>query len=230
MTPIKTSANLRFAVLAVDTLLLTYQDNQLFVRLIKVDLPPHYKNVGGLPGGLLGQQETAEQAARKHIINKTGIKSKALYLEQVYTFTTINRDPRNRVVAVAYLGLIPWESLTGSEKENTEQSWWCPINKLPKQLAYDHKEIIQIGLDRFRARITYSTLISHIMPKKFTLTELEEAYEDILHKKIDKRNFRKKMMRLKLVKKLSEKRTGLKARPAALYTFAKSEVMDMTVL
>lgn len=215
--------NLRFAVLAVDTVVLTYHDDRLFVRLMSVNVPQHFRDKPGLPGGLIAPNETAEQSSRKHVEQKTHIKSGRIYLEQVYTFTEIKRDPRNRVVAVAYLGLVPWEKLTKEEQQDTNQSWWCPVNKVPK-LAFDHNEILKVAINRFQARLTYTPIIAHILPTEFSLTELEESYEILLNKKIDKRNFRKKIERLKLLKKLKKQRTGLRARPASLYKFNSMEV------
>lgn len=215
--------NLRFAVLAVDTVLLTYHEDKLLVRLMSVNVPPFFRNKPGLPGGLIAPNETAEQSSRKHVEKKTNLKAKQIYLEQVYTFTRVNRDPRNRVVAVAYLGLVPWEKLAPSEQQNTSESWWCPVGEIP-ELAFDHNEILSVALDRFNARLTYTPIVAHILPEEFTLTELEESYEIILNKKIDKRNFRKKIEKLKLLKKLKKQRTGLRARPASLYKFRSMEV------
>ena len=206
--------------------MLTLRDNTIYVRLINIDLPPYYKNSAGLPGGLIAPEETAEQSVERHLYNKTGITSNHIHLEQVYTFTAINRDPRNRVVAVAYLGLVPWEALRENEQQDTKTTWWCDIRKVPK-LAYDHNEILNTALERFRSRVNYTNLMNTIMSQEFTLTELEQAYETVLGKKIDKRNFRKKIERLKLLKKLKKMRTGLKARPATLYTFASTKIVQI---
>ncbi len=97
-----------------------------------------------------------------------------------------------RVVAVAYLALVPWETLSPEEQADTKESYWRPASKAPK-LAYDHDEILEAALKRLRSRIRYTTLIQKLMPKEFTLTELERAYESILGTDLDKRNFRKKI-------------------------------------
>ena len=218
--------DLRFAVLATDTVLLTLYKDTLYVRLIKVNLPPHYINSAGLPGGVISPKETAEQSSTRHIEGKAQIDSANIYIEQIYTFTAIKRDPRNRVIAVAYLGLIPWEKLTPNEQKLTDDSWWCDIDKVPK-LAFDHKEILGVAVNRFKARIIYTNIISKILPTQFSLTELEKAYESILKIKVDKRNFRKKILSLGILKKLNKMRAGLKARPAALYKFATKDIRNL---
>jgi 8-oxo-dGTP diphosphatase len=220
--------DLRFAILATDTVLWTIIDNVLHVRLIKVSTP-YFQGLAGLPGGLLAPTETAEQSAKRHVENKAKIDPEKVYLEQLYTFSEVNRDPRGRVVAVAYAGFVPWENLSTQERENGGEVWWSPVNKLPK-LAYDHKHIIQVALNRLKARITYTTLIAKFMPAEFTLTELETAYESILEKEIDKRNFRKKILALGLLKKLNKERRGQKFRPAKLHTFISTEVRTIEVL
>lgn len=221
--------HLKFAVLAADAALFALCDNKLLIRLIRVHRPPYFKNSEGLPGGLLGPAETAEAAAMRHLSEKGRISREKLYIEQLYTFSRVNRDPRGRVVAVAYLCLVPWEKLSTSEEGDTDEVWWQEVNNLPK-LAYDHNEIVAVALGRLRSRITYTTLMAKLMPSEFTLTELEQAYESILGEGIDKRNFRKKIMKLKLVVSLKRKRVGQKHRPAMLYQFRSSSVLNIQVL
>jgi 8-oxo-dGTP diphosphatase len=225
----KAPENIRFAIIAADIVLWTIKDDRLQVRLIPVNLPPHFNNEAGLPGGLIQPTETAEQAAKRLLSAKAGISTSNVYLEQLYTFSEVNRDPRGRVVAVAYTAIIPWENLSTKERENSEAVWWNDVAKLPK-LAYDHRKIIETGLERIRARITYTTLIEKFMPKEFTLTELEQAYKTILDTDIDKRNFRKKILGLNLLKQLPKERRGQKFRPAKLYSFRSQDVTSIEVL
>jgi 8-oxo-dGTP diphosphatase len=220
---------LHFAVLAADTVLMTIVDNELCVRLIPVHLPPYFNHLAGLPGGLLSPKETAEEAAARLIENKAKVSPRYVHLEQLYTFSDVDRDPRGRVVAVAYLGLVAWEELSHSEREKREEAWWSPVGNLPN-LAYDHKQIINSALERLRSRITYTTLIAKILPREFTLTELEQACESILGRDIDKRNFRKKILKLKLVQKLNKERRGQKWRPAKLYSFVSEKVLPIEIL
>jgi 8-oxo-dGTP diphosphatase len=223
------SEELRFAVLATDTALFTVHDTQLFVRVVLVNRPPHFVNIWALPGGLVHPSETAEQTNLRHLKDKARIDSKKIYTEQLYTFSDIDRDPRNRVVAVAYIALVPWEELTAEEKEDTDTVAWVPVTRASK-LAYDHDQILAVALQRLRSRLTYTTLISKLMPEEFTLTELEQAYAIILKSGLDKRNFRKKILKLKVLKELPHKKVGGKHRPAQLYSFASPKVTEIEVL
>lgn len=229
MKNIAPTEHLRFAVLAADVVPFTIRDNQLLVRLIKVDRPPYFSNSKGLPGGLIDPKETAEEAVRRHLHTKTAMGPDKTYIEQLYTFSALKRDPRGRVVAVAYLALIPWERLSVKERANTSDAWWSLASDV-RGLAYDHDEILALAIDRLRSRITYTTLIGKLMPKEFTLTELEHAYESILHTDLDKRNFRKKILKLKLITPLPHKRTGGAFRPAQLYRFSSDKVIEVEVL
>ncbi len=220
---------LKFAILAADTVLFTIKDRVLFVRLNRIDRPPYYINIKGLPGGLLGVDETAPMAALRHLKTKTGITSNALYVEQLYTFSAVDRDPRGRVVAVAYLALVPWDLLSTDEQEGNDESVWIPVADVTK-LAYDHNEVLSMALTRLRSRIAYTSLIAKLLPHEFTLTELEEAYECILGKDIDKRNFRKKIEKLDLLAPLTRFRAGTRSRPARLYKFRSKEVKEIAIL
>ncbi len=221
--------NLRFAVLAADIALFAIREGELLVRLIMVHRPPFYDLVPGLPGGLLSPDETAEEAAARHLSSRSNIDAKHAYLEQLATFSELDRDLRGRVVAVAYLACVPWESLSAKEREDTEEAWWCPASELPP-LAYDHGEIMHVAVKRLRSRISYTTLISKLMPKEFTLTELEQAYECILGTDLDKRNFRKKLLKLEVLSPLGKKRQKGRSRPAELYRFTSQDIKEIEVL
>lgn len=224
-----TARHLRFAVLATDVVILTLKEGELYVRLSAVNRPPYFVNAKGLPGGLISPEETAEQAVLRHIKNKARIDPKKFYIEQLYTFSAINRDPRGRVVAVAYLAFVPWEELSKAEQANSSEAFWQLAQKTPK-LAYDHNEILKTALERVRSRVSYTTLIAKLMPKEFPLADLEKAYEGILDKKLDRRNFRKKINKLKLLVSLKKKLKGLKWRPAMLYSFRSKKVENIEIL
>jgi len=223
------STPMRFAVLATDIALFTVRNGELLVRLISVKRPPHFPDNIGLPGGLLAATETAKEAAVRHLETKTGIDPKKVYLEQLYTFSRVERDPRGRVVAVAYLALAPWEGLSPAEQAGDGESWWARLSDA-KKLAYDHDEILSVALERLRSRIKYTTLGSKLMPKEFTLTELERTYESVLKKDLDKRNFRKKILKAGALTELPRKKSGGRFRPAQLYRFASLEVKGAEVL
>jgi 8-oxo-dGTP diphosphatase len=227
----KTTAekHLRFAVIATDVVLFTVKDKQLLVRLMRVHRPPHFANTQGMPGGLIHEEETAEEAAQRVTRERALIDPEKIYFEQLYTFSGINRDPRSRVLAVAYMGLLSWDRLSPSEQNDTEDAWWIPAREASK-LAYDHNEILKVAIDRLRSRISYTTAIGKLVPKEFTLTELEQTYECILHTNLDKRNFRKKLTKLKFLTELPHKRTGGAFRPAQLYKMTSSTVHEVEVL
>ncbi len=220
---------IQFAVLATDIAVFTVKDQELLVRFIKVDRPPYFQNIAGLPGGLLKPQETAEEAVLRLVKEKALIDPKKLYIEQLYTFSEVNRDPRGRIVSVVYIALIPWEDLTLEEKKEGEDIWW---NKAvtKEKLAYDHNKVLNMAVSRLRSRITYTTLISKIIPEQFTLTELENIFESVLGKDIDKRNFRKKINKLNIIKPLNLKRVGQKHRPASLYKFNSKDIREIDFL
>ena len=220
--------HLRFAVLAVDVALMTVRHGKLLIRLTPVHRPPHFPNSTGLPGGLIDPKETAEEAAHRIIQTKGHIES-PVYMEQLYTFSEPNRDPRGRVVAVGYIALIPWDTLSTREQEDTDTAWWAPIEEA-RDLAYDHDLIRKTAHNRLRARTTYSTIVSKLMPHEFTLTDLELVYESILKTGLDKRNFRKKILKIQILTALNKKRTGGAFRPAELYRFTSPSVKEIEIL
>lgn len=220
---------LRFAVLAADTALFTIRDGRLHVRLILVNRPPFYKNIWGLPGGLLHPTETAEKSALRHLEEKALVDARHVYAEQLYTFSAPDRDPRGRVVAVAYLALAPWSALSAREREDAREVKWAPVDRV-KRLAYDHNKILETAVARLRSRAAYTTVMQKLMPEEFTLTELETAHESVLAADLDKRNFRKKILGLKILKKCPYKRAGGRSRPAQLYEYASPKVIEIKSL
>lgn len=209
--------NYQFAVIATDVVIFTVDEGQLKVLLIKMKKHP-FTNMWAAPGGLVGINESVDSAARGQLLLKSGVKD--VYLEQLYTFGKINRDPFGRVVSVAYFALIPNAGL----KLNTTTEYagiaWFPVSKMPA-LAYDHKEIIKTAVERLISKLEYTNVVYNLLPNNFTLSELQEVYQIILNKKLDKRNFRKKILGLGLVKKTGKKQVGEGGRPAELFCFVK---------
>ncbi len=203
---------LRFAVIATDTVLCAVIGQKLRVLLIRVHRPPFFINKWGLPGGLIHPEETAPEAAARHLREKGGFKN--VYTEQLYTFSAVNRDPRGRVVSVAYLALTK-EGDQALARHNDDIRW-CPVDALPP-LAYDHNAIVAHAILRLRGKLEYTNIVCNVLPKNFSLTELQNMYEIILRKKLDKRNFRKKILSLGFIKKTGQKKRGEANRPAELY-------------
>lgn len=209
----KVKTKYKYAVLATDVAIFTVAGNELKILLIKMQKEPYLKH-WALPGGLIEPKETAEKAARKHLHKRTGIKG--VYLEQLYTFSKINRDPFGRVVSVAYFALVP---SSGIRLRSDGQSAWFAVNKLPP-LAYDHQEMVSLAVRRLKSKLTYSPIAYSLLPSEFTLGELQKTYEIILGKSLDKRNFRKKILASELLQKAGKKKRGGPNRPAELYRFA----------
>ncbi len=207
-------SNLRVAVGAVDVVLFTILDDKLHVLLIPIHRPPHYVHLQGLPGGIIEHSESADAAVFRHLKTKLGVSG--IQIEQLYTFSDPKRDKRSRSISIAYMGLITQDN--ASLKDKTEGEWFN-IHTLPK-LAFDHKEIIKVAVDRLKGKVTYTTIVSNLLPKQFTLSELQYVNEVILGEQFDKRNFRKKILASGLIAPTGKKKKTIK-RPAELYIFTK---------
>jgi len=196
-----------------DIVIFTIRQDELKVLLIKRALPP-FKGEWALPGGFINLQESLEQGARRELEEETGVSG--VYLEQLYTFGQPDRDPRERVITVAYYALIPSDKIEIRAASDAEGVSWFGMQELPK-LAFDHPEILQTAHQRLVAKLDYSTIAFQFMPKAFTLTDLQQVYELILREPIDKRNFRKRILSLNLIKETGKERKDGAHRPAKLY-------------
>ncbi len=207
--------------ITVDVLIFCIKDHQLNTLLIKRSHPP-FADMFAIPGGFVALGESLDQAAIRVLSQKGHLNQ--IFLEQLYSFGDVNRDPRGRVISVSYYALVPQDKVTEfHDKKHTIK--WCPVKKLPP-LAFDHKQIISTALDRIKAKIAYSSIAIGLLPKKFRLSQLQTVYEIILNKLIDKRNFRKKMASVDLLEPVGEIDNTGSHRPAALYRFkAKTPVI-----
>jgi 8-oxo-dGTP diphosphatase len=197
----------------VDIVIFTIQQGVLKILLVKRLIAP-FVGQFALPGGFVLEDEDLEQAAMRELREETGVSD--VYLEQLYSFGKPDRDPRGRVITVAYFALISADRKLKAGSDAAEAAWY-PTDDLP-QLAFDHAMILNYALERLRNKLEYTTVGFQLLPEKFTLTELQEVYQAILGKKLDKRNFRRKMSVLKILKPVSEYRRGGQ-RPAQLYRF-----------
>lgn len=197
----------------VDIVIFTIQQGTLKVLLVRRRIPP-FVDQFALPGGFVLEDEDLEQAALRELGEETGVSD--IYLEQLYSFGDPERDPRGRIITVAYFALISADRKLNAGSDAKEAAWY-PTNDLPP-LAFDHANILNYALERLSNKLEYTTVGFQLLPEKFTLTELQEVYEAILGKKLDKRNFRRKMSVLKILKPLKEYRRGGQ-RPAQLYRF-----------
>lgn len=215
-----------YAVIATDTVLLALDDNKLKVLLVKMNKAP-FEGMWAVPGGLVRGDESVDDSAQRVLREKTGIKK--AYIEQLFTFGKLDRDPFGRVVSIAYLGLIP--EINVEIKTSTEHGEikWFDVTYLPK-LAYDHLEVIQTALKRLRSKFEYTNIIFQLLPKEFTMKEMQTAYELIREEKIDKRNFQKKVFALNLVRKLDKKTLGLAHRPATIFVAQDEGVVEAKLM
>jgi 8-oxo-dGTP diphosphatase len=220
----KAPGNLRFATVAVDVVVFAVLEGKLSVLLGEVDRPPYYTDMEAFIGGIITAEETADDAIARHIASKTNLKK--MYTEQLYTFSDIERDARSRVIAVSYIGLVrPEVAFT----ELAPGLRWCPVRQLP-ELAYDHNAMYKVAIERLRGKISYTNIAQYLLPKEFTLSELQAVYELILGKEVDKRNFRKKIIALEMVVETGEMQAGVKNRPAALYKFKSEKVTELPLV
>lgn len=206
---------------AVDAIIFTIKHDALHVLLIEMTKNP-FVGQWAVPGGLINEKETTADAAKRVLQEQTSVEDN--YLEQLMTFDEVDRDPSGRVLSVAYFALFPDANipLTTTEKYN-DVRWW-PIKKLPK-LAYDHKRMIEIAVERLTSKIQYTNIVWSLLPTEFTLTQLQQVYEVILDKPLDKRNFRKRILALNLIKPTGKKQRGEAYRPADLYRF-KHKILE----
>lgn len=206
----------------VDVVIFTLRDDDLQVLLVKRKHPP-YAGRWAIPGGFIAPDEPLDAAARRELEEETGVRD--VYLEQLYTFGEPRRDPRQRVITVAYFALVPAPLATRAGGDAADARWWSMYG-LPT-LAFDHTQILDYALTRLRYKLEYTAVGFQLLPQTFTLTELQKAYEVILGVTLDKRNFRRKILdaRLRIIEETSEYRTG-EGRPAMLYRFRDDAVAE----
>lgn len=199
----------------VDIVIFTILDDDLKVLLIKRKTPP-FKDSWAIPGGFIHRGETLDQAALRELREETNVED--VYLEQLYTFGTPNRDPRTRVITVSYYSLVSADKLNPRAGEEAEDVNWFSVKDLP-MLAFDHSEIIDCAKERLQVRLNYTNVSFQLLPEEFTLTELQRVYEIILDRKLDKRNFRKRILSMNILGETNKTKMEGYHRPAKLYSF-----------
>ena len=199
---------------AVDIVVLTIANGRLQVALVERGIPP-YEGQQALPGGFVLPEESVMDAARRELVEETGLGLDATHLEQLATFGEPGRDPRGRVVSVAHLALAA--SLGGlNPGSDASGARWCPVDDLPS-LAFDHDEILRTGVERARAKLEYTTVATRFCGPGFTMTELRRVYEAAWDTTIDPRNFSRKVLGSRGFVVECGTRSGGRGRPAALY-------------
>lgn len=209
--------------LTVDVVVFTVRENQLNVLLIQRRDPP-FQHMWALPGGFVHLTESLEEAAQRELTEETGLPQ--AYLEQLYTFGEPDRDPRGRVVTVAYFALIAADApLKPSGNSDALRATWHSTDALPP-LAFDHADILSYAVRRLRYKLEYTAVGFELLPEEFTLTELQTTYEIILGEKLDKRNFRRRILEAEIIEKTPRLRTG-EGRPARLYRYRPDAVAEV---
>lgn len=200
-----------------DIVIFTIRDDRLKILLIQRGEAP-FKDSWALPGGFLKMEESLDECARRELAEETGLSD--LYLEQLYSFGAPDRDPRERVITIAYYALVPSDQLTLQAGTDAADAAWFDLDELP-DLAFDHPDIIQSARERLGAKMDYSTIGFLFMPRTFTLSRLQKVYELATGREMDKRNFRKWVTSLDLVEETGEKLAEGPHRPAMLYRLKK---------
>lgn len=203
----------------VDLVIFALRDGELQVLLIQRGVPP-FRGRWALPGGFVTRGESLEDAARRELVEETGVAD--VYLEQLYTFGEPDRDPRGRVVTVAYYALVTGEAGPPVAGTDAGAATWMPARAHPP-LAFDHERILAYALERLANKLEYTTVGFQLLPRKFTLTQLQRVYEAVLGRALDKRNFRRKIALLGILKPLAEWAQEGPSRPAQLFTFSAKQ-------
>jgi 8-oxo-dGTP diphosphatase len=201
--------------LTVDCVVFGLDEQDLKILLIERAVEP-FAGRWALPGGFVQIDETIDQAARRELEEETGLKIG--FLEQLYTFGELERDPRERVVTVAYYALLRLNEHPLHAASDARDAQWFPVTRLPR-LAFDHQYILETGYERLRGKVRYQPIGFELLPRKFTLRQLQHLYETVLGRTLDKRNFRKKILGMDLLVELDEWEEQVAHRAARLYRF-----------
>jgi 8-oxo-dGTP diphosphatase len=211
---------------AVDNCIFTVLEDSLHLLLIQMTKVP-YAGMWALPGGLIQDDESLDAAAGRILYEETGVTD--VYLEQLYTFGQPDRDPAGRVISVAYFALIHAAGIAlRTQPKYADVRWW-PWATLPR-LAYDHAAVATYARQRLEWKLAYTNVVWSLLPPRFALTELQKVYEAVLGRKLDKRNFRKKILALGLIEPVGETAMRGAHRPAMLYRFTSREPKLIDVL
>lgn len=207
------------SALTVDCVVFGLDDTDLKVLLIERDLEP-FAGMWALPGGFVHMDETLDEAAQRELVEETGLSK--LYLEQLYTFSSVDRDPRERVVSVAFYALVNIRCHTVHAATDARNAAWFAVTDTPS-LAFDHDKILSVALERLKGKVRYQPIGFELLPSLFTLAQLQHLYETILETKMDKRNFRRKILSMEILQETNQIEKDVAHRAARLYRFNKKQ-------
>lgn len=202
-----------------DCVIFGFDAGELKLLLIERGIEP-FKGKWAFPGGFLNMEENSDECARRELFEETGIEN--VFIEQLYTFSDVNRDPRGRVITVAYYALVKLSDFKIQAGDDAQSAKWFPISQIPS-LAFDHNLILRMALNRIRAKIRYQPIGFELLSEKFTLPELQNLYETILEKQLDRRNFRKKILETHLLIDHQESVKGVPHKGAKYFSFDKNK-------
>ena len=206
-------------MVTTDCVIFGFDKDIIRVLLIQRGLEP-FEGSWALPGGFINMDEDLLEGARRELYEETGLGN--VYIEQLYTFGKPGRDPRGRVITVAYYALVNIDDTKVVAGDDASRAEWFPLSNLPP-LAFDHQDIMKIALQRLKGKIVYQPIGFELLPDKFTLPQLQKLYEAVLETDLDKRNFRKKILSYDLLIALDEKEQNVPHRAARYYKFDKEK-------
>jgi 8-oxo-dGTP diphosphatase len=207
-------------VVAVLVVIFTVAEADLKVLLIRRSLDP-FREWWAIPGGRLEPREALDEGASRKLVEETGVAD--VYLEQLYTFDGLDRTGPEGAVAVAYFALVDYAQARLAERSEWQPAWFSMVD-LP-ELAFDNRAVLDYALQRLRYKLEYTNVAYSLLPERFTMSRLQQAYESILGRELDKRNFRKRMLSLGIVEPTEERMAEGPHRPARLYAFSTREPM-----
>ena len=209
--------------LTVDAVVFGLDDEDLKVLLIRRDLEP-FRGRWALPGGFVRVEESIEDAVRRELQEETGISE--VFLEQLYTFGAVGRDPRERVVTVAYYALVRLSDHRIKAATDARDAAWFAVSEA-RGLAFDHDRILAVALERLKGKVRYQPIGFELLPPQFTLSQLQRLYETVLETPLDKRNFRKKILAMDFLVALDEVEKDVAHRAARLYRFDRKKYREL---
>lgn len=218
ITSVKVTKDSYECTVTADCAVFGFQEGVLKVLLIQRQTDP-YKGYWLLPGGFINSHQSAEEAMDNVLLNLTGIKN--VHHEQVKCYTAVDRHPVKRVMTLCFYGLVNPENHPIIKRTHVDGVEWFKLDELPP-LGFDNPQMVQDALERLKSNIEERLILDELLPKQFTLTELQELYEALLDKKLDKRNFRKKILQKEFLVTSGEKKTGIKGGPL-LYEFKRTK-------
>lgn len=210
--------------ITVDCIIFGFDKNELKVLLTQRAIEPYFGK-WAFPGGFINIDETADDSARRKLQEEVGLQD--IFLEQLYTFSDLDRDPRYRVISIAYYALVRSTDYILEAGLNIEDVQWFSLQEI-EDLAFDHNKILDIAIERLKGKIRYQPIGFELLPEKFTLPDLHRLYETILQRDIDRGNFRKKILSMDLLIDHSDEQENRPSRGAKIYSFDRERYEILT--